>query len=335
MSSYVDGPAGGSLPAMGGRVPLEWFDGGPKVEEWPGHERFEHPFPPPEHLEIEDGIERLIRLAKPAANECWSRANRREGPSRWGLFLGIAAEEPHDTANRLVAALTDGLVGFRPAEVDVIREGRAAGLAALHRAAAALAGGKIGGALVGSVDSLLRPSVHQRLLTAGILKDPGSNPHGILPGEAAAFVAIEANPSTTGVSLYGTGMAEEPTTGTEDPNQGQGLTHAIRGTRAAAGLPYMPLIICDLNGDRYRALEWGLAFSRSLGDLQWRYDLPTCGQFWHPADCIGDTGAASGVLNCVWTVEALRKGYALTERVLVWGASEHRLRAAAVFGRAN
>lgn len=334
MSSEVDGPAGGTLPAVGGRVPLEWFDGGPKVEEWPGHERFEHPFPPPEHLLIEDGVDRLLRLAVPAAVESWRSRRQGQPPLRnWGLFVGISAEEPPDTGRRLASAITAAVEHVAPTIVDIVAEGRAAGLAAVHRAAAAIASGKITGALVGGVDSLLRPSVHERLLTAGLLKDPSSNPHGILPGEAAAFMVIEADPGgTQTVVLYGTATAEEPTAGTDEPNQGRGLANAIRAARAMAPLPYVPLMICDLNGDRYRALEWGLVFPRSLGDLPWRYDLLNCGQFWHPADCIGDTGAASGLVNCLWAVEALRKGYAGTERVLVWGASEGRLRAAAVLG---
>jgi 3-oxoacyl-[acyl-carrier-protein] synthase-1 len=337
MSSEVDGPAGGTLPAVAGRVPLEWFDGGPKVEEWPGHERFEHPFPPPEHLVIEDGIERLLRLAVPAAAESWRHRTPGRAPLRnWGLFIGISAEEPPDAGKRLANAVTTAVEHIAPTIVDTVAEGRAAGLAALHRAAAAIASGKISGALVGGIDSLLRPSVHQRLLKAGVIKDRSSNPHGILPGEAAAFMLIETDATATpSVKLYSTAVAEEPTAGSDEPNRGAGLTNAIRTARGAAPLPYVPLMICDLNGDRYRALEWGMVFPRSLGDLPWRYDLPNCGQFWHPADCIGDTGAASGILNCVWTVEALRKGYAGVDRVLVWGASEGRLRAAAVFGPAK
>ena len=249
------------------------------------------------------------------------------------LSSQISAEEPPDTGRQLASAIAAAVEQVAPTIVETVAEGRAAGLAALYRAAAAIASGKISGALVGGVDSLLRPSVHERLLKAGVIKDPSSNPHGILPGEAAAFMLVEAEATATpNVILYSTAIAEEPTAGTDEPNRGTGLTNAIRAARAAAPMPYVPLMICDLNGDRYRALEWGLVFSRTLGDLPWRYDLPNCGQFWHPADCVGDTGAASGVLNCLWAVEALRKGYAGTERVLVWGASEGRLRAAAVLG---
>src|SRR2546429_2766437 len=101
MSSEVDGPAGGTLPAVGGRVPLEWFDGGPKVEEWPGHERFEHPFPPPEHLVIEDGVDRLLRLAAPAAAAKLRRARQGGPPPRnCGRVGGISAEGPPGTCRQ-------------------------------------------------------------------------------------------------------------------------------------------------------------------------------------------------------------------------------------------
>jgi len=82
--------------------------------------------------------------------------------------------------------------------------------------------------------------------------------------------------------------------------------------------------VCDLNGDRYRATEWSMAAIRTLGALHGDMSL------WHPADCIGDTGAASGIVNVVWAVAAFGKGYASAERTLVWGASEGPARAAAV-----
>ena len=318
-------------------MPLEWFDGGPRIEEWPGHERFEVPIPPPEHLLIEDGVERLVRLAVPAAVESWQQAVGAGIPPRdWGLFLGLAPEEDANTGARLIEALKAALSGFQPALTEVMAEGRAAGLAAVHKASAAIASGRIAGALVGGVDSLIRPKTYERLTAAGFVKGP-ANDRGILPGEAAAFLVIEKQPLNGRrlALIQSSSIADEPTVGTDSPNQAQGLTRAVREARSAASVSDMPLFICDLNGDRYRALEWGLVFARALGDLRWRYDLATSGKLWHPADCIGDTGAASGLVNCVWAAEALHKGYALTDQVLVWGASEERLRAAAILANGN
>ncbi|HEV2331449.1 MAG TPA: hypothetical protein VGY56_21920 [Verrucomicrobiae bacterium] len=331
------GPEGAVPPRRGGRVPLEWFDGGPKDEKWPGHERFEVPLPPPEHLLIENGVERLVRLAVPAAVESVQCAlGRSVPPSNWGLFLGLGREEEAGAGQRLVGAIVSVLGGFRPALAEVVAEGRAAGLAALSRAASAITDGKIAGAIVGGVDSLVRPSVYERLESDGIIRGP-ANERGVFPGEAAAFCILEQQPvrSMAMASLAATATGQEPTFGTENPNQAQGLSVVLRAIRSEATLSHLPLFICDLNGDRYRALEWGLAYTRVFGNLDEKPDAATSGDFWHPADCIGDCGAASGLVDFIWAVEALRKKYAIVNQVLVWGASDGGLRAAALLASQN
>jgi 3-oxoacyl-[acyl-carrier-protein] synthase-1 len=332
-SSLVDGQAGGEDPATGGRVPLEWLEGGPHEDEWPGHERFEAAIPPPEHLLVEDGVERLLRLATPAVLESWlSTGATGVPPSEFGLFVGIDSEEEPDTPERLLRGITDSLGGFRPETVSFFAEGRASAIAAAHAAVTAIDAGEIDGAIVGGVDSLVRPTTYARLAEAGVIKDPDDNPQGILPGEAAAFLVLDgrAQPGRALARLEGAAVAAEPTAGTDEPNRGEGLTAAIRAARSVVPLEYMPLVICDLNGERYRALEWSMALTRCLGDLPWRDDMSTSGEFWHPADCTGDQGASSGALDFVWAVEALRRNYAVTERVFVWGASDGPLRGAAV-----
>lgn len=135
--------------------------------------------------------------------------------------------------------------------------------------------------------------------------------------------------------LTATVTSAEPTAGTENPNQGQGLTTVLRAMRNSAEISHLPLFICDLNGDRYRALEWGVAYTRAFGNLHEKPDAATSGDFWHPADCIGDCGAASGLVDLAWAVEALRKKYAIVNQVLVWGASDEALRAAALITAQN
>jgi 3-oxoacyl-[acyl-carrier-protein] synthase-1 len=331
------GPEGAVPPRRGGRVPLEWFDGGPKDEKWPGHERFEVPLPPPEYLLIENGAERLVRLAAPAAVESVHCALRNSvAPANWGLFLGLSTHEEAGTGQQLTGAINAALGGFRPALAEVVAHGRAAGLAALSRAASAITDGKIAGAIVGGVDSLVRPAVYGNLESAGILKGP-ANEYGVFPGEAAAFCILEKQPvrGKAMASLTATATGEEPTAGTEKPNQAQALTAVLRAMRTSAAFSDLPLFICDLNGDRYRALEWGLAYSRVFGGLHEKPNVPTSGDFWHPADCIGDCGAASGLVDLVWAVEALRKKYAIVNQVLVWGASDSALRAAVLLASQN
>jgi 3-oxoacyl-[acyl-carrier-protein] synthase-1 len=334
-STAVDAPEGEIRPATGGRVPLEWFFGGPKLEDWPGHERFKLTLPPPLEWLVQNGPGRLIEMAVPAAHEAWGHRCVSGAPgNNWGLFLGLAEGEPDQEVS---TALIASFPGWRPAAVETVCRGRAAALSALRQAEKRVSAGELEGALVGGVDSLIRPGVFEMLEAAGIAKNADTNPHGVVPGEAAAFLKLEVRAhDQRAAGLDGTALAEEPTAGTETPNQGLGLTAAIRGLRKeASSLNARPLVICDLNGDRYRALEWSYALIRALGDLPFAEGVSLANEFWHPADCIGDVGAASGALNAVWAVESLRKGYAGTPQVMIWGASDGKLRAAALVSGAN
>jgi 3-oxoacyl-[acyl-carrier-protein] synthase-1 len=334
-SSEVDDDGGTSGPAVGGRVPLEWFEGGPKLEDWSGHKRVGAQVPMADHLYVEDGADRLVRLAVPAAVEAWRRTGAPEGsaPSdAWGLYLGLDDADEGQEVVAEIARAFGAAKPWRPERIEAVRRGRGATLEALHRAAQDIEAGRVTGALVGGVDSLVRPSVYERLAGEGRLRDPEDNPQGILPGEAAAFVALDAQARAGSVlaHLVGTGIADEPTVGTDKPNIGTGLTAAIAAARAGVPLDTYPVAICDLNGDRYRATEWALVASRTLGDLGWPARLPLAGMVWAAAQCTGDTGAASGALNIAWSIESLKKGYAVLASALVWGASDGPLRAAAI-----
>jgi 3-oxoacyl-[acyl-carrier-protein] synthase-1 len=207
-------------------------------------------------------------------------------------------------------------------------QGRASAFAALHRAAKDLLAGEVDVALVGGVDSLVRPASLERLEAKGILRT-ASHPEGILPGEAAAFAVVERAERAGGrrvlCRIASIAFAEEPTAGTDRPNQAKALSAVFRRIRDNdPGIRERALSICDLNGDRARAMEWSMASIRVLGDLQG--DQP----IWHAADCIGDVGAASGALALVWGGIALDQGYAGANAVLAWGASDGPLRGAAL-----
>jgi 3-oxoacyl-[acyl-carrier-protein] synthase-1 len=322
----------GAVPDDGvvaGRAPLEWLRGDAE-QEWPGHARWNLKLPRPQVLIAPDAA-RLADLALPAAEEAWARAGAPRG--RLGLYLGVAEE---DEPRALAGAIREALgVSFATERAD--RLGRAAGLAALHRAARHLREDRVDVALVGAVDSRLRRDVLERMKEAGTLRDP-DHPAGVIPGEAAVFLVLEPSDRAGRPlgTLLGSAIAEEPTAATGEPNQGRGLTQAIRGARAAAGdLAKRPCIVCDLNGERYRTLEWGLVSVRALGDLHSEPGGPESAQLWHPADSIGDSGAGSGGVAVAWATTALREGHARASRALVWGASDGPLRAAAILGIAE
>ncbi len=316
-------------PFPAGRVPLEWLSP-PAEEEWPGHERWNLRLPRPKLLVLPDA-RRLPELAVPAAEEAWSWSGHAGRAERGvGCYLGLAEE---DDGAPVAEAIAEALhVRFEVTRED--RLGRAAGLAALHRAARHLREGRVSIALVGAVASRQRRAAVDALAESGALTGD-DNPTGVIPGEAAAFLVLEPPESgrRTSLRLAGTAVAEEPTAGTDEPCRGEGLSRAIRKALADADLEHRPLVVNDLNGDRYRTLEWGLANVRTMGTLPLPPGAPPDFDMWHPADCIGDCGAASGGVNAIWALRALRKGYVPTRRALVCGASDGALRAAALFAR--
>lgn len=330
----VDGDAFATVPVTGGRAPTEWFGDGPVSEwSWPGHERFGvEPPPRPETL-VEPDHRRLAALAVPALREALASARPESAGAgeRLGLYVGFDDHEPEEAIDAVLEALS-GALPATPALRRAFPNGRAAALIALEAAVEDLAAGSIDAALVGGVDSLIRTPVLERLAADRAIKTR-AQPDGIVPGEAAAFVLLErARTSGAGAGqpiarILSVGRGDEETAGTEEPNPATGLTAALRSAvDDADGLDAPPYTVCDLNGDRYRAMEWGMAGIRVLGHLTG--DLPLR----HPADCIGDPGAGSGALGLVWAATALHKGYANAERALVWGASQGRDRAAVVLG---
>jgi 3-oxoacyl-[acyl-carrier-protein] synthase-1 len=97
---------------------------------------------------------------------------------------------------------------------------------------------------------------------------------------------------------------------------GEGL---IALFRALAGVP--PVIkadhlYCDMNGEPYRADEFGFAIIRAGG----LFRDPSA--FTAPADCWGDVGAASGPLFLVLIDAATRKGYAPGQVLAAFTSSE-------------
>lgn len=312
----VPGPMGEPIEPVGGRVPLEWLKGGPRLEAWPGHEKAKAHVPLPEDCWIADGSDRLVRMAALVLEEALAEAKTPRPPSSWALLLALADQEPS-------APILDAvrMTGWNPEIVEVVPGGRAAALAAVHRARLLIDERRVQGAVVLSVDSLIRPAALRALDAAGRLRTETRSklPH---PGEGAAALVLAAS---GGCRVLSSGVGDEPTAGTDKPNQAAGLTSALRAAQQGAKLDHRPLCIGDLDGDRYRATEWAMAQMRTVGALQHGE-----ADDWTTADLIGDTGAAAGAIHLAWAVDALRRGYSPQPRVLVWGASDHKQRAAVV-----
>jgi 3-oxoacyl-[acyl-carrier-protein] synthase-1 len=205
-------------------------------------------------------------------------------------------------------------------------DGHAATARASLGALADLESGRFSRAIVCGVDSWLEQETleclaeHRRLKTA-------EDPDGFVPGEAAACFLLEpavSDPKTAPLArLEAVATATEPhTIWSPEPSAATGLSESIRATLTQLddGGAETGLIVCDLNGESYRAREFGNTLPRVMREIA------AGGELWHPADCIGDIGAASFALSVCIGARALERGYANGGGVLVWGSSDDGLR---------
>jgi 3-oxoacyl-[acyl-carrier-protein] synthase-1 len=325
-TAHVDGEQVESVPAVGGRVPLEWLHGNFEEPEWPGHDRFGLEAPDSPLTLVDSGAGRLVEIGRPAAREALRSAGLLPAPAdvRIGLALGLAEDEA-------AAPVAESLrADLAPAFEIAAREGRAAFWIALREGAKRLLSGHVDALLVGGLDSRIRREPLLAMAAAGTLKS-ATVPQGIIPGEAAGFIVLERAGAarTRGAPVLARipvlVSESEETAVTDEPNRADALGRAFRRVRRSdPGFTDYPLVIADLNGERYRHLEWGYASLRAMGDIEGDLEI------WHPADCIGDAGAGLGAVNLIWAATALREGYAGADRVMVWGASDGPARLAAL-----
>lgn len=276
-------------------------------------------------------IGRMERMATMALRETLEPLRRaaaglREPP----LFVGLPPERPGTSgeARNLPARLAAPLaLGARTA----IATGHAAGLMALQSASEAILGGA-SFAVAGGVDSYMEPETLEWVEAGGQLHG-GSNAWGFIPGEGAGFVLLASEDAARSSGLpvlarvWSAAVAHEPNRiKTETVCLGKGLTEAFRGVLGtlASDDEKIDEVICDMNGEPYRADEYGFTLARTSTRFRDASD------FVAPADTWGDIGAASGPLFVGMVAAAHRRGYATARTSLLWASSESGERAAVI-----
>lgn len=272
--------------------------------------------------------ERLLALANHALTQVWSSTiNPKSLPTLLPEGLPIILNFPNPQTGfdtELAKALYDGLIK----QQELILHSEFAGLlhndhsgvfVALHEAMELLHQNRLSLCLIGGVDSLLHRETLACLEAAGVLKME-SNPTGLIPAEGAGFILL-ASPSF--VEQYGLSVtcwvdraasAEEPYPWyTEKPNQGEGLSAVLSHLLDDAHLA--PISYCDQNGEAWRAEEWAYAYLRTGHYHGHPLNLH------HPADCLGDMGAASGAVLMGLAAEELSMNIENHSSCLVYGAA--------------
>lgn len=267
--------------------------------------------------------DRLVALATQAAQE--ARVTAPDSP----VFLGLPEPRPglsQEQLDEVATRLTNDLGG----QVQTFPSGHAAGFQALDAARVAVAKGKADTCLVGGVDSYL-----DWRTILWLDKNDQLHSHsyswGFIPGEAAGFIAVkrveQGGDDNSFPKILGLGLAkEENRIKTETVCTGEALGQAMRD--AVAGVegdgPIVEHLIGDLNGEPYRADEFGFSLMRLRQRVVEGIEFAT------PAGCWGDVGAASAPLFLMLAAIAAEKGYAPGNRTLCWAGSEGGLRGAAL-----
>lgn len=278
-----------------------------------------------------DGTTKLARILAMVIGECLS-ADPTFMLADIPVLCGLAEE---DRPGRLPSLETELAVELRAELGDTIdlnfsplAYGRVAGIVGLMRARQLIYEEQVPHVIVAGVDSLLvSPTLTEfdtrnRLLTS-------ANSNGFLPGEGAAAILV-GRPSTGGGKQtlclgFGTGK-ETASIESEIPLRADGLVQSIGGALADAGcaMGELDFRISDVSGEQYGLKEAALAATRLLRDRKEEFDIL------HPADCIGEVGAAAATASLCVLADANRKGYAKGDHALYHGGNDDGRRVSAI-----
>lgn len=265
------------------------------------------------------GVDRVMALAAPAAGEALAPLAAAVG-EKPAVLVCVGLPGPRPGRPKSLSPILDCVQreveasGAQVQNIRTIEAGHAAGTMALQWAFSSIHSGGAECALVGGVDSYIEPETlewlesNEQLHGAG----PDNNAYGFIPGEAATFVLLTSGERVPRLGVtpslaFSTAATERETKliKTDAVCVGEGLT-ALFHTLAAGVPPGLQVddLYCDMNGEPYRADEFGFASIRAGGLFR------DASEFTAPADCWGDIGAASGPSFLVLADAAARKGYA-------------------------
>jgi 3-oxoacyl-[acyl-carrier-protein] synthase I len=277
------------------------------------------------------GRTKLVKMAAMAIHEALDAVAKVE-PATLPLMLCIAERDRPGRLDgldeNLFAELEQELgIQFHPTLSAVIPQGRVSVAIALAQARKVMEDNAVDQVLIAATDSLLAgPTLsaygaEDRLLTQ-------TNSNGFMPGEAGGAILVTRHPGQAPTLVCdGVGFAtEKATLDSGAPLRAEGLTQAIKQALADAACEMHDLDfrITDNSGEQYYFKEASLALSRTLRKRKETFDI------WHPADCIGEVGAAVGTASLAVILAACRKTYTLGNRILIHAGNDAGRRGAAV-----
>jgi 3-oxoacyl-[acyl-carrier-protein] synthase-1 len=277
---------------------------------------------------------RMLRLATMPLRECLE--SLKPGAATLpGLILALPEAQttiPLDAKRflQLLAQQTGNAFNLKQSAATHL--GRAGGLAAIGQAADTIRQGKARFMIAGGVDT------YRDLYVLGTLdmeKRVKSSVHldGFIPGEGAGFVLLASQEAARAAGLTAlvriSPVAQAVETGhmySKEPYRGDGLAMAVEKL-AASGTAGAPIaeVYSSMNGESHWGKEWGVSFIRNKAAFLPDHEIQ------HPADCLGDTGAAAGPIMLGLAAHGIRNGYRRPP-CLVYCSSDRGQRAALTAG---
>jgi 3-oxoacyl-[acyl-carrier-protein] synthase-1 len=219
----------------------------------------------PEIVKTNDpSISRLLGLFHLACEDFSNNASELLMSEPYPLYIGVPERLLEKNRLALLPHVSES-VGIRNTIVRAFSEGRASSLIALHEATEDIIAGKVEAAYVAGCDSYVDLKILSDLDRASRLKSD-ENLNGFIPGEGAALlfltkesIAKDLCLSTMTHLISSARGFEEGHMGSDQPYRGDGLSNCM-------------------------------SYLRHTEKFQQAFAMH------HPADCFGDTGAASGIV---------------------------------------
>ena len=247
-------------------------------------------------LKLSSREQRLIKLAAGALTQVFSQYEFVEpaplflaGPE--SLFASVKAITPKILSYIKVQSECE----FNVSASRYLASGRAGFIEAIEMAFRYFSASGAPLALVGGVDSYLDPATLGALDNLGrVLAEDSQS--AFAPGEGASILVLINPNATNGAKLTGKefylcrpGFAQESGALMSDlPYRGDGLALAIRQALDKASPTLINRVLSAANGEVYFSKEYGVSVIRNMSRFSGGFTHI------HPADCLGDMGAAMG-----------------------------------------
>ena len=286
-----------------------------------------------------DGLDRFMELAMPSLTEVMEKSNlKRTDLAQTSFYLSLPQQDEATfnlglAANLLPALCKQtGLTSFQNTKIN--QSGHTGVFAHISEASDLLESGSSEFCIVGGVDSYLLENRLAFLDSTWRIRSD-RNVDGFIPGEASIMLMLEteSHARARGAQILAkiTSIAEglEPDViSSEKTSSGSGLTQAIRGILDNSSNKNFESVYCSLNGESYYAFEWGIQVTRLNSAFDKLANLE------HPAEYVGDIGAATGGLLIASATNALQNGLNESNNALLWSSADTEQRMALCLERA-